>query len=449
MIQSVLELNDADMQGYTAVHGAAFTDIACIDTAAEPWTFGLDAAKSARIRPMAVSFKHFSEIDAPHSGALALPGVELAYRQLRQCAARLGSAPLAVLVSGAWTLPQLGLLLGAGGAAGLRIEATIDLAVAAAISLPTEGRVLAIDVELDRCVVTELHIASGRVERRRVAIVPEAGLRPLLDAWTRGFAERMVTATRFDPMFNARSEQSLFDQMPGWLERLTGGETISEAAITQDADSYAIEFTPAQAAADAAAAFGVMVAALHRFRHAGQRGAILVGSRAARLPGLLAALAEFADCDVWVAPPGTAAINVLAGAAELAEHAETPTLRVAMTHRPRVGWRAERAMQDTSAGEPATHLIYAGRAMALDGEPLRIGKACSEDRCIQLPEAAAAVSRSHCSVWVEAGAAFVLDHSRFGTYLNDERIDGRAILRAGDRLGLGDPRISLDLVRMS
>jgi pSer/pThr/pTyr-binding forkhead associated (FHA) protein len=42
--------------------------------------------------------------------------------------------------------------------------------------------------------------------------------------------------------------------------------------------------------------------------------------------------------------------------------------------------------------------------------------------------------------------AVVVDHSRYGTWLNDERVFGRATLRAGDRLRLGRPGVTLELI---
>jgi pSer/pThr/pTyr-binding forkhead associated (FHA) protein len=38
------------------------------------------------------------------------------------------------------------------------------------------------------------------------------------------------------------------------------------------------------------------------------------------------------------------------------------------------------------------------------------------------------------------------DHSRHGTFVNGERDAGRARLRAGDRLRIGDPGVELSLI---
>jgi hypothetical protein len=105
---------------------------------------------------------------------------------------------------------------------------------------------------------------------------------------------------------------------------------------------------------------------------------------------------------------------------------------------------------DASGGDPraATHVVFGGRAMSLSADPLLVGIAPSGARVLPIPGSVAGVSRLHCSLMLQAGHAFVQDHSRFGSYLNDELIESRAILRVGDRLRLGNPGVELTFVRM-
>jgi pSer/pThr/pTyr-binding forkhead associated (FHA) protein len=52
----------------------------------------------------------------------------------------------------------------------------------------------------------------------------------------------------------------------------------------------------------------------------------------------------------------------------------------------------------------------------------------------------------HCTLVAERGRALVRDHSRYGTFLNGERVEGEAELGAGDRLRVGTPGVVLELV---
>ena len=63
-----------------------------------------------------------------------------------------------------------------------------------------------------------------------------------------------------------------------------------------------------------------------------------------------------------------------------------------------------------------------------------------------LADSAAGVSALHCVLVREAGAVVVQDRSRYGTFVNGERVAGSAALASGDRLRIGTPGVILELV---
>ena len=72
----------------------------------------------------------------------------------------------------------------------------------------------------------------------------------------------------------------------------------------------------------------------------------------------------------------------------------------------------------------------------------------SEPRGVRVEGNTAGISRRHCSVRRDGENVVVEDHSTYGTLLNGERVDGRAGLRAGDRLRLGHPGVQVQLVAL-
>jgi pSer/pThr/pTyr-binding forkhead associated (FHA) protein len=42
----------------------------------------------------------------------------------------------------------------------------------------------------------------------------------------------------------------------------------------------------------------------------------------------------------------------------------------------------------------------------------------------------------------------VEDHSTYGSYVNEERVAGRTALTVGDRLRLGSPGVTLELIQL-
>ena len=81
--------------------------------------------------------------------------------------------------------------------------------------------------------------------------------------------------------------------------------------------------------------------------------------------------------------------------------------------------------------------------------PLSLGWSVgAAPRVLTLPAGIAGVSRSHCTLELRDGQAFVVDHSTYGTFVNDERIGGRLALQVGDVLRLGAPGVALELIRV-
>jgi pSer/pThr/pTyr-binding forkhead associated (FHA) protein len=65
---------------------------------------------------------------------------------------------------------------------------------------------------------------------------------------------------------------------------------------------------------------------------------------------------------------------------------------------------------------------------------------------IALPRAAAGVSRRHCSLRREGESTLLIDHSRYGTWVNGARVREKATVRPGDRVRVGTPGLEFTLI---
>jgi pSer/pThr/pTyr-binding forkhead associated (FHA) protein len=72
----------------------------------------------------------------------------------------------------------------------------------------------------------------------------------------------------------------------------------------------------------------------------------------------------------------------------------------------------------------------------------------AQRRALVLPNSSPGVSRSHCTVVRRNGAVMIEDHSTYGSYVNEERVAGRTALTVGDRLRLGSPGVTLELIQL-
>jgi pSer/pThr/pTyr-binding forkhead associated (FHA) protein len=97
----------------------------------------------------------------------------------------------------------------------------------------------------------------------------------------------------------------------------------------------------------------------------------------------------------------------------------------------------------------ATHVVYRGRAVAIGADGLVLGREVDDAHSLRLPEGVAGLSRRHCTLRRERGRTQIVDHSRYGSFLDGARVNGRAFLAAGSVLRLGTPGIELALVALA
>ena len=65
-----------------------------------------------------------------------------------------------------------------------------------------------------------------------------------------------------------------------------------------------------------------------------------------------------------------------------------------------------------------------------------------------LPTAAPGVSRAHCTVVRRNGSVVIEDRSTYGSFVNEERVVGNSVLTVGDRLRLGTPGVTLEMIQL-
>ncbi|HSF78275.1 MAG TPA: FHA domain-containing protein, partial [Steroidobacteraceae bacterium] len=337
--------------------------------------------------------------------------------------------------------PELGLLAGIARAARIPVAGYVDLAVAACASLDACETVLHLDLQLHQAVLTELR-GTETLRRCRVESAPRAGLRAVQAAWAQLVSEAMVRRTRFDPLHQATTEQQLYDRLPAWLSRLADADPV-DVELEADAGKFAVSLRREQFVFAVEAYYAQLADLIRSARRAGEPVTIALSSRAASLPQLAERCLGLGEAQVVGLAEGAAALGGLAQAAGLAtDEGEALVTALPRTTAPRRPAPAPRG----ATGRRPTHVTFAGRAHAISDEPLVLGLAPAEGRSLALTGSAAGVSRSHCTLVRENGVVRVLDHSRYGSFVNGVRVSGSAELAAGDRLRVGTPGVVLELV---
>lgn len=410
---------------------------------------GRAAAASARLKPVLANDRFLAELSllplpSPHPRARHT--ADLAHAAFGALGAALGATPAAAIaaVPSQWHGAQVGLIAAIARAAGLPLGGFVDAAVAATVALPA-ARVLFLDVDLYQ---SRLVVLGGDAVRRRehVEIAPRVGGKALATAWAQFFAESFVRRTRFDPLHDGASEQRLYDALPGWLDRLADAASL-DVELEHGGGAVAVNVARDQLLLATEAYYSQLLELVARTHRDGERGVLALSGRAAALPGLAARLGARRGLEVIALPRDAALAGAGAAAAEiLAAGPQAVCLSLA---RAAAAPADEPAPPERTIAEAPTHLLHAGRAYALGAEPLVLGRAPQATRALAVQGPPEGVSARHCSLQRDGDDVVVVDHSRYGTFLNDARVRGRARLAAGDRLRLGAPGVTLELVAIA
>lgn len=413
---------------------------------------GAPAASELRRRPREVSTRHWLQLathEAMHSAA-GLARAEL----IARLAGAANGASVVVAVPPHFDTEALGYVLGALQGAGLSVVRLIDSAALRCAALGLEREALVIDVGLHHLAVARVRSEEEGCRRTALRWRTGAGWLALLEGALQLAGDAMVRRHRFDPLHDGATEQALFDLLPAATETAArrGRATLT---LERAGRPIEVELSRDQFAARSQPILSELLALAHTLRPAGAPLDILVGERLARWPGFVQQLEELRDCDLHVLPEDHAvrAAAALASGERDAGRSGMSAASVPLLRRvprfavpiPALADAGRRLGGLAAAADTPTHLLHAGHAYPLRGTILEIGRA-PDARGLALPDGIAGLSRLHCTLRDEAGEIVLVDHSRYGSWVNGERVVDRVRLRAGDVLRVGDPGVEFSLI---
>ncbi len=418
---------------------------------------GVEAAARVRVKPLLANANFWRGLSTePLARPSRLVGTtaDLAFAQATQMLEPFKNDPdgLLLAVPAGYSREQLGLLLGVISETGVAVSGLVDAGLAASSLDPAPARVFHFELELNQALLTVLDYVGGErpgLKRTRYEIVPRRGWLALQQAWMQLIAEEFVRKTRFDPLHDAASEQRLFDALPEWLERLQTESPLLLAMQFTDR-ALEVELTREQFIAAAEALYSEWLSLIQNARTAGAAIELRLSHRAAALPGFRERLDSLRDCTVRILPKGAAALGALRHDAAIRRSADSlalvyhlPVTR-AEGDSPTVGF-----IEATPPAVRPTHVLFQGRAWRISDQPLAVGWSLDGvARGLTLPHAAPGVSRSHCVLVRRNGSVLIEDRSTYGSFVNEERVVGHTVLTVGDRVRLGTPGVTLELIQL-
>jgi hypothetical protein len=420
------------------------TEPLAVETSTSDPRFGRAALAAARGRPDEVSLSHWRELSGNANAARHVALEVHAHLRALSVSERIEAvvAVPADLDAGALTI-----LRGALSAAGVDTRDFLDAATLTAAAVVDRSHYVLLDTGWRSATATR--VAGGAECIFEEAFVSErANLLDVYDLWLIAVAGALVKNTRFDPLLSLEVEQRLFADLP-MLAARAATEGKVEAVVESEGARFAVP-VDAQLFADAAQPFYRELARLTRnARIAGEDAALVLPAESRRWPGFLPRLLELEQDGLVIVPAGIAAV---AASLQGGDPAAAPRLRrrIARVAGHSLAANIEYvASASTSAARalPVTHILFGGDSMRFPDVGLVIGtEEVDNAPHIALPRAAAGVSRRHCSLRREGERTVLIDHSRYGTWVNGARVRERAAVRPGDRVRVGTPGVEFTLI---
>ncbi len=408
---------------------------------------GTPAPGLLRRRPAEVSARHWNDIAA--EGAAAPAALSIAAAEIGERLRAAGEAPQAawVAVSAAFSPRALSDVLAVARAASLSVCGFVDAAVAAVAPLGLAKPAIVLEAGLFHVAATAVECGAS-VRRRRSIVSRGGGLLDVYQSWLDVVSAAMVLRTRFDPLHDAAVEQRLFDELPAIAAQVEEAGSATVALEGPAGERHEVAVARDQFAAAAATRYREIERCLHELRRAAAPVAVVVPAALLRLAGLRERLATLAEAELIVLPDGWAAAVASQLPVEAGAAAPVRLLRrlPASALQPQgESPRRENPGQRADAVIDPTHVLHAGRALPINSRGLTVGREGNGVE-ITVSAGAAGVSRRHCTILRGDESVVLVDHSRFGTWVNDERVAGRARLHAGDQVRIGEPGIGLALI---
>jgi hypothetical protein len=444
---------------------------------------GGEAARLARLKPRWSHDRFWQEIDTaslPQPFPPRLRSADLLHAHLQEIwkATQSDVDEVILAIPGAFSAAQLGLILGVARACRIPVSGLVDQAVAASHLARGDDDLIHLDIHLHRAIATR--VKTGQyLERTEIAVDDEVGMGRLFDTWVKFLAQAFVRTTRFDPLHRGETEQALYQRLPAWLDALRQepSAVLAMQAPHEPDKEYAVELTREQIVSAAAPLLERLARLARSLQKAGEHSVLLVTPTIADLPGAADLLGS--ELNVISLPAAAGAM----GAVKMKEAIRAASYLGHQGHHGRQSEEGKRAralpfitrlpLGSSSSrldpvisrgnhwGPPSiegrstvpTHVLCDGVAHPVTSRPLALGLEIPEDQPgIDLGAASGAtagISRLHCTIYERDGSVVLEDHSRYGTFLNDQRVEGKATLAAGDRLRLGTPGVELRLIKVA
>ncbi|BFM08092.1 hypothetical protein [Halioxenophilus aromaticivorans] len=234
-LPTILEINDCAVRLTQAEQVLASPGFALFE---DNWVATGDEAQTRyRLRPLNGNNNFWQQLNLDPLGnasGLIQHSGDLVYHHLSQLLADAGEngsdvRPLLIAYPGFYSDEQLSLLLGICQSLNRPVAGLVNSALLFAANQPP-GNYLVIDQYLHHTLISQVAISAQQVSIEASQLLSNTGWVSLSDALARAISDEFIRHTRFNPRHDAEHEQTLYNQLPQWLEQVSAGDCSVQVA---------------------------------------------------------------------------------------------------------------------------------------------------------------------------------------------------------------------------
>jgi hypothetical protein len=445
-LATLIEINDSGIQVFQrGVLVTASPGYAVLNN--NQLLIGHQGAENSRRLPRWTNNKYWSQLntDAIANGtANVRHHADLAFAHLEQIASQLDgdTGQLVFAVPGFYTNDQLALLLGMANECQLNANGLVDSGLVAVATPSPHSSILHLDIHLHR-VVLSVFKNDGLLRRTESITVAESGLFTLWDRWANIVADQFIQSSRFDPMYQAESEQVLYDQLPGWIKNL--GTTRTAFDLAHKDANYSVVISPDQLVGACATLYPQIIQAIRAQTTSNEKTRLCVSHRFSGFPGLSDSLALLNNLDVEFLPENAVARGAEENLDKIIQEGQvayvttlplTPKTHPATVPDLSVHANSEMSSNIQTETEPTslstqhapTHLLLKNHATSI-GQTIKLGGISNGQLMIDNINPV-------CRVFLDGKKIIIETYGSDHILVNDKPVHSSAELHVGDELAI-------------
>lgn len=443
MALGIIELNDAGIQVATD-NGLLGTSPGFAVLDGNKLLVGEEALRNARLLPRWTNNKFWNQLNTdpiPNSTHEIRHHADLAFAHLESLWLLLKDKidSVILLVPAFYDHQQLGLLLGMVKECGIPVTGVVDSSVIAASEQDIRQTCLHLDIHLHRVTLTTLSMGST-LKRKEVITIAETGIFTLWDRWANIIADQFIQTSRFDPMYEAGSEQALFNQLPKWISNL-GDERSNTFELDLGEISHAVAISNDQLMTACMQLYPQIVQTVRAQIPEGEPASLILSHHFTGFPGLKDSLGLIKSIEIIEARPQQSITNALTRADNIIPKDGAISHVISLPSSQKGTHRPHKPVNAASVSGLATHLLIESHAVAI-GRSFGLAKveASAEDGTTSIandPEHAL------CTLFPRGDSLQMDVHLADSFLVNGEVPASKDSLKAGDIITIGDLTITL------